>query len=305
MAKKTNTVRSQERATQSQSQTPDWRALLEEALSKPGRLSEAYSAFHNFSIGNRILAMMQLMRRGLPLSPIASFKAWQAKGRQVRKGEKAISLVMPVTIKREREVHNEAGDVETIVDRKTIFVMRPRWFSYDQTEPMEGRDEAQLPMAATPQWDREKALRTLGITEAPFDCLDGNTQGFAVPSARTIAINPMAVFPLKVTFHELAHCLLHEQEALIEDGLELPRSLAEVEAEAVAYLCCASLGLPGLEESRGYIQAYMMFCRGRADEIQARHAMRIFRATDQILKAGLPGEEDEEEDDDDDAGEEG
>lgn len=298
MAMKTNTVRSQERATQSQ--TPDWRALLEEALSKPGRLSEAYSAFHDFSVSNRILAMMQLTKRGLPLSPIASFKAWQAKGRQVRKGEKAISLVMPVTIKREREVHNEAGDVETIVDRKTIFVMRPRWFSYDQTEPVEGHDATQLPVTATPQWDREKALRTLGITEAPFDCLDGNVQGYAIPSERTIAINPMAVHPLSTTFHEIAHCLLHPKEARIEDGIELPRSLAEVEAEAVAYLCKASLGLSGLEESRGYIQAYMMFCRGRADEIQARHAMRIFRATDQILKAGRSGEEE-----DDDAGEEG
>lgn len=35
---------------------PDWVNMLKDALSVPGRLSEAYSMFHNYSLGNRILA---------------------------------------------------------------------------------------------------------------------------------------------------------------------------------------------------------------------------------------------------------
>lgn len=286
MAKQPQAVRAPKQQRKSASAGPDWVGLLEEALTRPGRISEAYSAFHSFSIGNRILAALQLAERKLPLAPIASFKAWQAKGRQVRKGEKAISLVMPVTVKRERQVTNELGEVETKFERATVFVLRPRWFSYDQTEPMQGVEQTPEPPRELPLWNRAKALEALGVTEASFDLLDGNTQGYARPSKRIIAINPMAANPLKTTFHELAHCLLHADQDRIVDGAELPRSLLEVEAEAVAYLCCASLGHTGLEECRGYIQSYLMLCRGRTDEIRTRHAMRIFRATDQILKAG-------------------
>lgn len=57
--------------------------------------------------------------------------------------------------------------------------------------------------------------------------------------------------------------------------------MAEVEAEAVALLCCESLGLPGAEFSRGYIQSW-----GKGQAISERSARRIFHAANQILKAG-------------------
>ena len=47
--------------------------LLAQALTEPGIVSEAYRRFHRFSIGNQILAAVQLHQRHLPLSPIASF----------------------------------------------------------------------------------------------------------------------------------------------------------------------------------------------------------------------------------------
>ena len=42
-----------------------WAALLSEAVSKPGLISAAYSAFHGYSIGNQILALVQCEARGL------------------------------------------------------------------------------------------------------------------------------------------------------------------------------------------------------------------------------------------------
>ncbi|MBK8357480.1 MAG: DUF1738 domain-containing protein [Comamonadaceae bacterium] len=74
--------------------------LLQQALTLPGTLSKAYSVFHDYSLGNAILAAFQLAARGLPLAPIASFNRWKNLGRKVRKGEKALSLIMPVTVKR-------------------------------------------------------------------------------------------------------------------------------------------------------------------------------------------------------------
>ena len=44
--------------TKPQLDTPKWSALLVEAVNKPGLIMDAYSAFHNYSIGNQILAIV-------------------------------------------------------------------------------------------------------------------------------------------------------------------------------------------------------------------------------------------------------
>jgi len=50
----------------------------------------------------------------------------------------------------------------------------------------------------------------------------------------------------------LGHC----DESDLTDAEVTPRDIREMEAEAVALLCCESLGLPGAEFSRGYIQSW-------------------------------------------------
>jgi hypothetical protein len=62
--------------------------------------------------------------------------------------------------------------------------------------------------------------------------------------------------------------------------------LREVEAESVAMLVGAALGLPGVEESRGYIQHW----NASGQEIPEASARKIFKVADQILKAGRPAE---------------
>ena len=77
----------------------------------------------------------------------------------------------------------------------------------------------------------------------------------------------------------LGHC----NEADLTDTKVTPRDIREMEAEAVALLCCESLGLPGAQYSRGYIQAW-----GQGQTFSERSAQRIFHAADRILKAGYP-----------------
>ena len=118
-----------------------------------------------------------------------------------------------------------------------------------------------------------------------FTGMDGNCQGYA--RQRSIAVSPVAELPHKTRFHELAHVVLgHTAEA--DTGLSdtdmTPRSLREVEAEAVALVCLEALGLPGAEHCRGYIQHWNE--RRGAEPIPERSAQRIFKAADQILKAG-------------------
>lgn len=248
-----------------------WASLLAEAVSSPGLISEAYHAFYGYSLGNQILALWQCRLRGLPPGPIATYKGWQAKGRQVKRGEKGIELCMPVTFKDKR-----SESVGTDDEGKTItaFVYKPFWFVLAQTEG----DAVEVP--PIPDWDRAAALVSLGITEIPFERLDGNCLGYA--KAQQIAVNPLNPMPHKTTFHETAHILLgHVAEGEIHDSERPPKALREAEAEGVALLCCESLGLPGAEFCRGYIQDWLA-----GESIPEKSAQKIFHAADQILRAG-------------------
>jgi hypothetical protein len=40
-----------------------WGELLRDAVEKPGRMLAAYSAFHNYSVGNALVALEQCVRR--------------------------------------------------------------------------------------------------------------------------------------------------------------------------------------------------------------------------------------------------
>ena len=52
-------------------------------------------------------------------------------------------------------------------------------------------------------------------------------------------------------------------------------------------LCCEALGLEGADYARGYIQNWLYQGIGyNADAIPEKSAKKIFRAADQILRAG-------------------
>jgi len=103
--------------------------LLQSAVTEPGIISGAYSAFHNYSLGNQLLAWSQCAARGIQPGPIATFMGWKEKGRHVKKGEKAITLCRPVTVK--RTTTDDVGGEE--VQAATFFVHKASWFVLAQT----------------------------------------------------------------------------------------------------------------------------------------------------------------------------
>src|SRR4030095_12005614 len=106
---------------------------------------------------------------------------------------------------------------------------------------------------------------------------------------RLRAITPLPQLPFKTLFHELAHSILHSDEGDFADDETTPRSLCEVEAESVALLCCEYLGLEGADYARGYIQHWLSRGSGsNAEAIPEKSAQKIFRAADQIIRAGRP-----------------
>jgi antirestriction factor ArdC-like protein len=244
-----------------------WTELLQQAVSEPGLILRAYSVFHGYSLSNQVAALIQCQQRQIEPGPINTYLGWSSLGRQVKKGEKALWLCMPLM----RKKKTDAGERETVI---TNFVWKPRWFTLAQTE-----GEA-IEAQTSPAWSKEVALAALNIVEVAFTHIDGNVQGYA--QKREIAISPIAAMPHKTLFHELAHIeLAHTAEQDFNDSDRTPRNLREVEAESVALLLCESLELPGAEFSRGYIQSWL-----RGDVIPEKSAQKIFGAADRILRAG-------------------
>ena len=267
---------------------PDFGKLFSSILEQPGIIGDHYSLFHRYSLSNQALAVEQMMMRGIEIGPISTFNGWKKLGRRVKKGEKALLLYMPITIRKKKDEQNKAQDDadEGLQDKTfTVFRLLPRWFAYAQTEPAGDEHQEQTPSSA-PDWDQDLALLKLGIRVIPYDHVDGNCQGYAIPSRKEVAINPVAAFPHKTLFHEMAHCLLHGGDDAFTDTLDVNKCIREAEAESVAFLCCAALGLDGLKEARGYVQGWLRDAEDR-ELFMKQSARRVFACADKILKAGI------------------
>ncbi len=244
-----------------------WESVLHRAIMTPGLIHEAYHRFYAYSLRNQLLAITQCWDRGLAPGPLATYKQWDALGRHVMRGQKAITLCVPITTKRPTD-ETLAPDDDTVWGRM-YFVYRSRWFVLAQT------DGQLYEPISTPTWHEERALTALGIRRIPFDHHDGNTQGYAT-SQREIAINPVAALPHKTLFHETAHLLLEHNK---DD--KIPHALREVEAEGVALLCCEALNLNGSEYARGYVQHYL-----KDGQLTTATAQRIITTAQRIINAG-------------------
>jgi hypothetical protein len=120
--------------------------FLKEILTSPARLHECYNFFYNYSHRNKLLAMFQMDKP----EPINTYKGWQALGRQVKKGAKAICLTMPVIIK------DENKDGEEV--KKVIYIPKNYWFKLSDTD-----GEEYSPMAQVPEFNFDLALKNLAL----------------------------------------------------------------------------------------------------------------------------------------------
>ncbi len=255
-------------------------ALIQEALKEPGKRQMAYSAFHNFSLRNQMLAAWQLAAKGLDITPIKTFKQWGDYGRTVKKGETALALLMPILVN-VKETDEETGE-EKIKGQRQIFVEKNFWFGLSQTKEFKTDEKKTIKRLENdaPEWSSKKALKELNLKQIKYNSVNGNAQGYT--SKNGIAINPLAVAPVKTMIHEIAHNLLGHLENAIKASFEIDlKSIQEAEAETTAYLVLASLGLDGMEYCRDYIQNWL---DGR--KFPEESAKKCIEAANKILEAG-------------------
>lgn len=244
---------------------PSMTELMNEALTAPGRLTDTYERFYSYSYGNQLWLMQQGAKE-----PIASYKGWQKLGRQVVKGARAYYILRPITVKSKTEV-DEKGQPLTYTKFKPVKGA----FPYSMTE---GED---LPEVEPREWNRERALGALGISLVAFDEIDGNKAGFSFD--RNVAINPMAKYPLKTLWHEVAHIEAGHTSGQHDEYLQ-HRGLFEFEAESTAYLGLHEIGEDAhmdASESRAYIQNWL------GGETPPDSSIRkVFKLVDLIRRAG-------------------
>jgi antirestriction protein ArdC len=261
-----------------------WDQLLREAIERPGLISEAFSRFHSYSLGNALLVTWQCLARGLDLGPVASYKRWAELGRQVKKGQESLLICMPrpFTI---TETDPQTGEKVTRHLKK--FVYRRAVFVLAQTERIDGQEDRSATLSAlTEDWSAGRAMAAIGVTPAPYRMMDGNCAGYFDPEKRTIALSPVGTHPERTLLHELGHAVLHPT------GYDAARGVCEFEAEAVAMLASHALGLGGMDESRGYCQHWLSKISGQFDLTEAM-ARRIFSTAQKLIAAGRPSSEQE------------
>lgn len=234
------------------------------------------SKFHDYSVNNIILILTQMPEA----TYVAGFQAWKKKfNRQVRKGEKGITILAPCQHKYVKLVEAEDGTKEEREIRYTTF-HTTTVFDISQTDG----DKVPSYVKAL-EGSVENYTELIGKLEAvapvpvSFEEIATVANGFFQTAEKRIVIKAgmSEAQTVKTMIHEISHAILHD----LEDGTEkgAGRSLKEVQAESVAYTVCQALGLDSSEYSFGYIAGWS---EGRdAKELTA--SMEVIRKTSNDL----------------------
>ena len=161
-------------------------------------LLKTMGRFHRYSVNNICLITAQRPTA----TRVAGFQAWRALGRFVRKGEKGIAIMAPITARRQDTAGHD--DSRTVVGFRAAYV-----FDIEQT------DGATLPEAAQAAGDpgAQTACLTaaIGVNGILVEHVDELGGALGTSSGGRIQILnglvPAAEFSVLV--HEYAHELLH------------------------------------------------------------------------------------------------
>jgi antirestriction protein ArdC len=232
----------------------------------------AQARFHRYSPRNVMLIAMQRPEA----SCVAGYRTWSSLGRQVRQGERAISILAPMLRQTEGE--------------DSFLVAGFRWVSVFDISQTDG---AALPSPVSLLDAEGPSGLVASLTEvaAAFGFaveigeLPEGVNGECRWSSSSIVVeraNP-PLQQAKTLAHELGHALLHRSEP--------DRAKAEIEAEATAYVVLAALGADAAPYSAGYLASWL---GPDADVSLAirRSCEAIQHASERILAAMSQGAQD-------------
>lgn len=254
----------------------DWKAAL------------AWQAkFHRYSFSNTLLIHIQRPDATF----VRGFKAWNELGRSVMKGEKGIAILAPSTYTKTDEITGEkstrVGGFHTVY----VFDVEQTWDPENPDAVFEPPTKAMYPEALDGDVPTELIPSLVNQIDAAGyrvvyndDLLPGRATGVTIPDQKSVTVKSV-LSPLqaaKTYVHELAHILLHVDTKQVDGepfSYRTHRGMAEVEAESVAYIVCAALGLP----TDGYSFAYVGGWAGDDMDLVEKTATRVAKTASRIL----------------------
>lgn len=235
--------------------------------------------FHNYSINNSLLIWLQKPTA----SYVAGYQTWAKKlNRQVRKGEKGITILAPCPHKFVKEVVMEDGTVDEQEIKYTTF--RPvSVFDISQTD---GEEVPSICEQLTGQVENFnelfEGLKKVSPAPIEFEDIQTGANGYFNPGTGVIRIKDgmSEMQTIKTTVHEIAHAILHGKDG-DEEGAK--RSTKEVQAESVAFTVCTMLGL----DTSGYSFEYIADWSQGRDAKELTASMEAIRKTANTIYEGL------------------
>ena len=201
----------------------------------------AMSKLYKYSFRNMLLILSQRP----DATNVAGFKTWKKLGRWVRKGEKGITIIVPLAIKKAEGEFSE--DEQMLIRFKASHV-----FDVSQTDGEALPELAKASGDPRQHLDALKALiaaHNVSLEYASYlDGADGMSRGGAIVLKSELD----RAEEFSVLVHEFAHELLHQGEKRGDKN----KLVRETEAEAVASVVSEAIGISATSSASDYIQLY-------------------------------------------------
>ena len=216
------------------------------------------SQFNQYSSRNLRLILAQ--------KPVASYLApyntWRKFERHVKRGEKALSVIIPVTYVKKDQQGQPILDKNGKPETGMTFRLKPTTFDVSQTEGKEMPKAAEVKEQLTDldYANLYRALMSIAKTNdvsVRFEEMAGETKGYYSPAEHQIVLrsHDMNKSQLIKTFiHEIAHSELHHSNHPQRE--QLTRSNAELQAESVAYVVASYYGIDTSDYSFDYLAGW-------------------------------------------------
>jgi hypothetical protein len=236
------------------------------------------SKLHRYSAFNVLLLMMQ----NPDVTAVAGYKAWQAMGRQVRRGEQALWVLAPVKYKEEVE-DEKTGEKGSAV--------RVRGFKPASVWDISQTDGPELPTPPKPLEGEAPAAfwdGLVGVLQAEGYTVErtkipGGAKGDTSPDKKVrIDTRGTPLEQLAVLAHEVAHVKLGHIEDI--DQYRTHRGRFEVEAESTAFIIMSAMDLDTTEWSADYCAGWAK----RNPDLVQETASKVVKTANGILDELAP-----------------
>ncbi|MEU4095969.1 ArdC-like ssDNA-binding domain-containing protein [Streptomyces sp. NPDC026673] len=267
-----------------------------------GAMLEAAVRFRRYSFRNMLLILSQCPHA----TQVEGFREWIKRGRAVRKGERALWILAPMTrrvIGAETAADNgQAAPAAEGSEERRVFFAPVKVFDISQTYRLDGEPDAE-PINRAPQLEGEAPAlmwpSLAAYVEAQGYALEhGDTapaEGWTSPTTRTVRISDTLSDALgaQVLAHEAAHIACGHLDTSAAEYRQ-HRGRMETEAESVAYIVCRAFGLEAAAVSVPYVAGW---AGKTADEVQQTikdAGQQVITAAQAILTALAPDAEPEQ-----------